>query len=150
MKLKFHLASDQTLVKMLLVILVKLCRQTQWCCSHPRDHIFAGFSVTWEFPLLRFYNHVQPASKTTTSHLSTPTPFCDRQRGKYTSEPKIETNNQVWAYLYHHTLVEHPFGNKYPKNVIEECTSEKNCSHLIISKIRIMLISFNGFTTSSC
>lgn len=147
-KCNYHSGSGQTLMKMLLLILVKLCRQTQWCCSHPKDQTFVGFSVTWEFHLLRYYHHVQPATEANKYTLVNINkfPFCDRQGGKRASEPKVETNNQPCAYLYHNTLVEQPFGNKYPKNVIEECTSEKNCSHLIRSK-KNKLISF---TASSC
>lgn len=51
---------------------------------------------------------------------------------------KIETT-MIITYHNHHTFVEQLFGNKNPKYVIQEGTTEEYCTHLINTTLQISL-----------
>ena len=41
----------------------------------------------------------------------------------------------IITYHYHHALMKQPFGNKHPEDIIQESTTQKNCSDLIQEKL---------------
>lgn len=97
--------------------------QSQWCCIHPKDQTFVEFLATWAHHPHQSYHHVQPIRRF--RHV--------QPQSQDTITAKLRTSFHN-TYHNHHTLMKPPLGDEHPEDVIQEGTTEKNWTHLIMAR----------------
>lgn len=60
----------------------------------------------------------------------------------------VQPIGEKCTYHNHHAFMEQLFRNEHPKDVVQKCTTQKNCTHLIHKtlkmSIRQVIISYIG------
>jgi hypothetical protein len=129
---------------MLSAIQVKGCHQILWCCNHPKDQTSVGSLTASVFHPLHFYHHEPPKEKHTINRVMLQK--ANALIFKSQNQKLCMINGKISRITYHNhdTFMEHLLRNKHPKDVIQERTTEKNCTHLIY---KTYVIHFRRKTT---